>query len=42
MVGRSPYLQAVHLEAAPEEAGRILEVAIEGAGPNSLSGRRAS
>jgi tRNA-2-methylthio-N6-dimethylallyladenosine synthase len=41
MVGRSPYLQAVHLEAAPEEAGRILEVAIEGAGPNSLSGRRA-
>ncbi|GMG82189.1 tRNA (N6-isopentenyl adenosine(37)-C2)-methylthiotransferase MiaB [Paralimibaculum aggregatum] len=41
MVGRSPYLQAVHLEAAAEETGQILEVEITGAGPNSLAGRRA-
>jgi tRNA-2-methylthio-N6-dimethylallyladenosine synthase len=38
LVGRSPYLQAVHAEAAPEWLGRIMPVEISGAGPNSLSG----
>jgi tRNA-2-methylthio-N6-dimethylallyladenosine synthase len=38
LVGRSPYLQAVHAEAAPELLGRILPVEIASAGPNSLSG----
>ncbi|MEM9145314.1 MAG: tRNA (N6-isopentenyl adenosine(37)-C2)-methylthiotransferase MiaB [Pseudomonadota bacterium] len=38
MVGRSPYLQAVHLEAEAAMTGRILPVRIEGAGQNSLSG----
>ena len=41
MVGRSPYLQAVHLPCAPERKGEILEVAIREAGPNSLSGEVA-
>jgi len=40
MVGRSPYLQAVHLDCDPDAVGRILDVEITGAGPNSLSGRR--
>jgi len=39
MVGRSPYLQPVHVAASPERAGEILEVEIAFAGPNSLSGR---
>ncbi len=39
MVGRSPYLQAVHVEAGPERRGEIVEAAIEAAGPNSLTGR---
>ncbi len=39
MVGRSPYLQAVHLDADPTLTGRIVEVAIEAARPNSLAGR---
>jgi len=38
LVGRSPYLQAVHAKADPSLLGRIAEVAIAGAGPNSLSG----
>ncbi len=38
MVGRSPYLQAVHFDCDAGMAGRIAEVAITGAGPNSLSG----
>ena len=40
MVGRSPYLQAVHLDCDPGLAGRILEAEITSAGPNSLAGRR--
>jgi len=40
MVGRSPYLQAVYLDCDPDAVGRILDVEITGAGPNSLSGRR--
>jgi tRNA-2-methylthio-N6-dimethylallyladenosine synthase len=39
MVGRSPYLQAVHLDAPAALAGSILDVAITAAGPNSLAGR---
>jgi tRNA-2-methylthio-N6-dimethylallyladenosine synthase len=38
LVGRSPYLQAVHAEAAPEHLGRILPVEISSFGPNSLAG----
>jgi len=38
LIGRSPYLQAVHADAAPELLGRIMPVEIAAAGPNSLSG----
>jgi tRNA-2-methylthio-N6-dimethylallyladenosine synthase len=38
LVGRSPYLQPVHATADPSLLGRVAEVAIAGAGPNSLSG----
>jgi tRNA-2-methylthio-N6-dimethylallyladenosine synthase len=38
LIGRSPYLQAVHASADFSLLGRIVEVAIDGAGPNSLSG----
>ena len=38
LVGRSPYLQPVHAEADPSLLGRVVDVAIAGAGPNSLSG----
>ncbi|MFN3746147.1 MAG: tRNA (N6-isopentenyl adenosine(37)-C2)-methylthiotransferase MiaB [Hyphomicrobiaceae bacterium] len=38
LIGRSPYLQAVHAEAAPGLMGRIIPVEIAKAGPNSLSG----
>jgi len=40
MVGRSPYLQAVHLDCDPGLTGRIVEAEITSAGPNSLAGRR--
>ena len=39
LVGRSPYLQAVHVEADASLSGTIVDVAIEAAGPNSLAGR---
>lgn len=39
MVGKSPWLNAVHLPAEADDAGRILTVEIVGSGPNSLSGR---
>ncbi|MEM1316596.1 MAG: tRNA (N6-isopentenyl adenosine(37)-C2)-methylthiotransferase MiaB, partial [Pseudomonadota bacterium] len=39
MVGRSPWLQAVHMTARPERVGEIVEVDIAEAGPNSLAGR---
>ena len=42
LVGRSPYLQAVHLDAPAERTGSIVEVAITGAGPNSLAGQLAA
>lgn len=35
-VGRSPYLQAVHAQGGDDMVGRIIEVEIVGAGPNSL------
>jgi tRNA-2-methylthio-N6-dimethylallyladenosine synthase len=38
LVGRSPYLQAVHAEAPSEQLGRILPVEILACGPNSLAG----
>jgi tRNA-2-methylthio-N6-dimethylallyladenosine synthase len=40
MVGRSPYLQAVHLDCDTGLTGRIVEAEITSAGPNSLAGRR--
>jgi tRNA-2-methylthio-N6-dimethylallyladenosine synthase len=40
MIGRSPYLQAVHLPAQGARAGQMVPVRIERAGPNSLAGRR--
>ena len=38
LVGRSPYLQAVHAEAEPSFIGRILPVEICDASTNSLAG----
>ena len=38
LVGRSPWMQAVHARLPQESLGRIVEVAIVGAGPNSLQG----
>ena len=38
LVGRSPYMQAVHAEAGAAEIGDLAEVEILAAGPNSLSG----
>ena len=37
MVGRSPYLQAVHLDADPSATGQIVDAYITGAAPNSLA-----
>jgi tRNA-2-methylthio-N6-dimethylallyladenosine synthase len=39
LVGRSPYLQAVHADAAAEALGQILPVEIVGMSANSLAGR---
>ena len=38
MVGRSPYLNAVHMAAPAGLAGRIVEVRIVGTETNSLAG----
>lgn len=38
LVGRSPFLQAVHVDAPERALGTILEVAIHEAHPNSLAG----
>jgi tRNA-2-methylthio-N6-dimethylallyladenosine synthase len=38
LIGRSPYLQAVHAEADFSALGRLLPVEIRSAGPNSLAG----
>jgi tRNA-2-methylthio-N6-dimethylallyladenosine synthase len=42
MVGRSPYLQAVHLDCGPGLTGRIADSVIVAAATNSLSGRLAA
>jgi tRNA-2-methylthio-N6-dimethylallyladenosine synthase len=41
LVGRSPYLQSVHLEADTGLIGRIVDTQITGVGTNSLSGHYA-
>jgi len=41
LVGRSPYMQAVHLPAPEDLLGTLATAEIEAAGPNSLSARRA-
>jgi tRNA-2-methylthio-N6-dimethylallyladenosine synthase len=38
LVGRSPYLQAVHARLESSWLGKVLEVEIAAAGPNSLAG----
>lgn len=38
LIGRSPYLQSVHLEASESQIGKLLDVKIVAVGPNSLSG----
>ncbi len=38
LVGRTPYLQAVHATAAPGWLGRVADVTIQGVGSNSLAG----
>jgi tRNA-2-methylthio-N6-dimethylallyladenosine synthase len=42
LVGRSPYLQAVHVMADRSEIGRIVELRIDDIGHFSLSGSRAA
>ncbi len=42
VVGRSPYLQAVHAEGPPSLIGAVAEIEIAGIGPNSLRGRVVS
>ena len=37
MIGRSPWLQSVHVETSAQP-GEIIEVSLVGAGPNSVSG----
>lgn len=39
LVGRSPYMQAVHVSAAEENLGAIKSIRIDSASANSLSGR---
>jgi tRNA-2-methylthio-N6-dimethylallyladenosine synthase len=41
IVGRSPWLQPVHVEGAPDHIGRVAPVRIVAALPNSLAGRLA-
>lgn len=41
LIGRSPYLQSVHVTASAELLGSIVPVEIRGIGPNSLSGHYA-
>lgn len=39
LLGRSPYMQAVHVQAPAERQGSIAVALITGCGPNSLTGR---
>jgi len=41
-IGRSPYMQAVHLEAPAALKGKLVDVRIVGAGVNSLAGMLAA
>ena len=41
LVGRSPHMQAVHVAAGDHALGRIVDVRVIGAGPNSLAGELA-
>ena len=41
LVGRSPYLQGVHVDGPDSLIGSVADVAIEAAHANSLSGRLA-
>jgi tRNA-2-methylthio-N6-dimethylallyladenosine synthase len=38
LAGRSPYLQAVHVDADPEFIGSIVPIRVKSVGPNSLYG----
>jgi tRNA-2-methylthio-N6-dimethylallyladenosine synthase len=42
MIGRSPYLQSVHLDIGSETLGHIVSAKILAVGPNSLSGQYVS
>jgi tRNA-2-methylthio-N6-dimethylallyladenosine synthase len=42
LAGKSPYLSAVHLDAAPELIGKVASVRIVGATQNSLAGELAA
>ena len=42
LVGRSPYMQAVHVDAPAHRLGRIAPVAIDAGKANSISGRLAA
>jgi tRNA-2-methylthio-N6-dimethylallyladenosine synthase len=42
LVGRSPYMQAVHVTAPPSLCGHVAEVEIVAAGVNSLTGKLTS
>ena len=41
MVGRSPFMQSVHLDAPAELHGRLVRVQVDAAHPNSLAGHLA-
>jgi tRNA-2-methylthio-N6-dimethylallyladenosine synthase len=42
LVGRSPYLQAVHVMADPSEIGRVVDLHVDDIGHFSMSGSRVS
>ncbi|WP_029010877.1 tRNA (N6-isopentenyl adenosine(37)-C2)-methylthiotransferase MiaB [Azospirillum halopraeferens] len=42
LLGRSPYMQAVHADAGDRLLGAIVDVAVDAAHPNSLAGRVAT
>ena len=42
LIGRSPYLQSVHLDAPESSIGAIADVEITGTTPNALAGRLAA
>jgi tRNA-2-methylthio-N6-dimethylallyladenosine synthase len=42
LIGRSPYMQSVHVEAPPSLCGHVMQVEIVAASTNSLTGKLAS